>query len=83
MKKKFVLDFCKLALTLNILAGWWGLIYPEFAFTEGDFKVCVEDAKKDVNEREYVESLLRADRSQIRFKSKFYTRLEEMLRHWE
>lgn len=62
--------------------GWWGFLYPELTMTPSTYQIVDEQGEKVVSEEQkegqqeaavYWE-ILYADREQIRFRSKLYSR---------
>lgn len=72
-------------LTICAALGWWGALYPQFTLVEGTYRIVEE--KADFSEEKCEEtaldgsgiywSLLEADCSQIRFKSRLLTEWRE------
>lgn len=65
---------------LCVTIGWWGLLYPELSITP-DTVIVVNETDNEKTDREnlYLD-LLKAGRSQIRFRSKLLTELNAF---WE
>lgn len=72
--------FGKIRILLCVCAafGWWGILYPELAMTPDTYRVVAEDQagqemltqeEWDFDSNIYWE-ILRADRSQVRFRSR-------------
>lgn len=62
--------------------GWWGALYPQFTLLDGTYRIVNEDTVADTGETvieseldssELYWSVLGADCSQIRFKSRLLT----------
>lgn len=60
--------------------GWWGVLYPELVLTADTCRICrddeqdrqeIQDDRKCPVEQDIYWSILKADRNEIRFRSKF------------
>lgn len=62
----------KIALCVCAAFGWWGVLYPELVLTTDTCRVYnIQDDQKCPAEEDIYWSLLKADRNEIRFRSKF------------
>lgn len=61
--------------------GWWGVLYPELVLTADTYRICSDDGQeeKDIQEAQCLSTdhdaywnLLKADRSEIRFRSRLF-----------
>ncbi len=77
----------KVALCTCLYVSWWGLLYPELLVTPDTCRVvCEEDAEEEVlaeaqqlSPEELYQTLLEADRQQIRYRSRLLELLRELL----
>lgn len=62
----------KIALCVSAAFGWWGVLYPELVLTADTCRVySVQDEQECPAEEDIYWSLLKADRREICFRSKF------------
>ena len=63
----------KTALCICAVLGWWGVLYPELVLTADTYRMC-SDNEQDVQnlsaDQDVYWNLLKADRSEIRFRSR-------------
>lgn len=61
------------ALCICAVLGWWGVLYPELVLTADTYRMC-SDNEQDVQnlsaDQDIYWNLLKADRSEIRFRSR-------------
>ena len=71
----------KIALCVCAAFGWWGVLYPELVLTADTYRICgseqEEQGTRDISDRQTLSAdqdiywnLLKADRSEICFRSK-------------
>lgn len=65
--------------------GWWGALYPQFTLVEGTYRIVQEDtvsgedmAESELEGSRLYWSIMDADHSQIRFKSRLLTEWREL-----
>lgn len=69
----------KIALCVCAVFGWWGVLYPELVLTADTYRICGDSEPGEQNmqegqnlsaEQDIYWDLLKADRNEIRFRSK-------------
>ena len=66
----------KVILCVCAVLGWWGVLYPELVLTADTYRICGVNESDEQNvqshsaEQDIYWDLLKADRSEIRFRSK-------------
>ena len=72
----------KIALCICAVFGWWGVLYPELVLTADTYRICGESEQDEqciqggqnlFAEQDIYWNLLRADKSEIRFRSRLLT----------
>ena len=77
----------KVALCICAVFGWWGVLYPELVLTADTYRICdgseqdgqcvdgqcVQEGQELSAGQDIYWNLLRADRSEIRFRSRLLT----------
>ncbi len=89
MKKKMAV----LRSVFGICAAmvWWGLLYPELTMTPDTYSVICEGKAVQMeeslvewdSEKDIYRMLLEADESQIRYRSRLFSRLEALFEKWK
>lgn len=75
MKK--ILAGVKILLCICAAFGWWGVLYPELVLTADTYRIYMDgeqetqEEQKCPVEQDIYWSLLKADRDEIRFRSRF------------
>lgn len=71
----------KAVLCICAVLGWWGVLYPELVLTTDTYRICDDNGQeeRDVQEgqnfstdQDVYWNLLKADRSEIRFRSRLF-----------
>ncbi len=72
INRRTALTVMKILLTLPVLVGWCGFLYPDIAFTEGTCKAytAAGEEKEAQPGIAFYEEILQAKPGQIRFKSR-------------
>jgi len=77
----------RMVCTLCVALGWWGMLYPDFTMTPDTYQVVWEETVQQEasmlewdDQEEIYDLILKADSGQIRFKSRFLSRIEAILK---
>lgn len=69
----------QMALCICGILGWWGVLYPELVLTTDTYRICgdseqdeqgIKDGQNLSTDQDIYWNLLKADRSEIRFRSR-------------
>lgn len=76
MKKKRLWIAVRVFAAVFAFWGWWGVLYPELTMTPDTYRIVYEDgASGEVADRDIYRTVLRTDRSRLRFCSRLFMNL--------